>query len=203
MLMAAMALVSACNSGGGDAAPGAIFSNHKAVSNTFTATISGKYYVFNDNLDIKLSFPKNITVSGLPRISIDIGGTQYYALYTSGSGSKNLIFRYVVALNDLDTDGIELANSIDLNGGTLKFNNNGSSENCNLTYIKPKNLSNVRVDAETAAINNLYTPNPGTYLYGQKLSFDVEFTEVVNVTGTPQLAFDIGGTLNKRRLCCW
>jgi hypothetical protein len=63
---------------------------------------------------------KNITVTGSPLLSLNNGAT---ATYVSGSGSKNIVFRYVVTsgvgstVADLNAAS---SNPIVLNGGTIK-----------------------------------------------------------------------------------
>ena len=76
--------------------------------------------VASDPIDLQVYFGFPITVTGTPRIALDVGGNTAYANYVSGSGTSTLTFRYTVTATDLDLDGVQLAsNLIDLNGGTL------------------------------------------------------------------------------------
>ncbi len=76
--------------------------------------------VAGDPIDLQVYFGFPITVSGTPRVALDVGGNTVYAEYVSGSGTPTLTFRYTVGATDLDLDGVQLAsNIIDLNGGTL------------------------------------------------------------------------------------
>jgi surface-anchored protein len=76
--------------------------------------------VAGDPIDFSLYFGFPITVTGTPRIALDLGGNTVYANYVSGSGTPTLNFRYTVTATDLDLDGVQLAsNTIQLNGGTL------------------------------------------------------------------------------------
>jgi surface-anchored protein len=73
-----------------------------------------------DTIDMRVFFGFPITVTGTPRIELNLGGTTVYANYLSGSGTPTLTFRYTVTATDLDLDGVQLAsNLIDLNGGAL------------------------------------------------------------------------------------
>lgn len=76
--------------------------------------------VGGDSIDLQVYFGFPITVTGTPRIALDLGGNTVYANYVSGSGTPTLTFRYIVAATDVDLDGVQLSsNLIDLNGGTL------------------------------------------------------------------------------------
>ena len=71
------------------------------------------------NLDFTLTASEPVTVTGSPRIAIDVGGTTRYATYASGSGTAALTFSYAVQSGDFDANGITIASPLDLNGGTL------------------------------------------------------------------------------------
>jgi hypothetical protein len=58
----------------------------------------------------------------MPRLALTIGSTIRYANYVSGTNTRTLTFTYVIqtALADIDTDGISLTTSLDLNLGTIR-----------------------------------------------------------------------------------
>ncbi|WP_161893323.1 hypothetical protein, partial [Pseudomonas juntendi] len=60
------------------------------------------------------------TTGGTPRLALTVGGVTRYASYVSGAGNGALVFEYTVQAGDNDADGIALAGSIDLNGGSIK-----------------------------------------------------------------------------------
>jgi hypothetical protein len=97
---------------------------------------------------------------------------------------------------DLDTDGIAVASSIDLNGGTIT---DVPGNNAVLTFTPP-DTSGVLVDGVAPTITSVTGPAAGTYIVGQNLDFTVQFDEtvVVDTTGTPQLQLTIGSTT---RIC--
>ena len=73
-----------------------------------------------DILSVELQMSKITSVSGIPQLSLNIGGTLVLADYQSGDGSTTLIFSYQIVAGD-DSDGISIdANSLSLNGGTLQ-----------------------------------------------------------------------------------
>ncbi|MCD0489495.1 YDG domain-containing protein [Pedobacter sp. MC2016-14] len=59
------------------------------------------------------------TTDGIPYLPLIIGTGNVQAAYTGGSGTSALTFTYTVQAGDLDADGIALASTINLNGGTL------------------------------------------------------------------------------------
>ncbi len=60
------------------------------------------------------------TNSGVPTLTLNIGGTMVQASYLSGSGSNTLLFHYIVQSGQNDSNGISIdANSLSLNGATL------------------------------------------------------------------------------------
>lgn len=61
-----------------------------------------------------------VTVTGMPRIALQVGSDTRYADYLStGSDGKTLTFSYAVKPNDFDADGITLVSPLDLSGGTI------------------------------------------------------------------------------------
>ena len=72
-----------------------------------------------DQINIYVTFSRAVTVTGTPRIALNIGGVQRYATYSTGV-SKFLLFAYVVGPDDVDADGIDIvANSLELRGGSI------------------------------------------------------------------------------------
>ena len=72
-----------------------------------------------DQINIYVTFSRAVTVTGTPRIALDIGGVERYATYSTGV-SNFLLFAYVVGPDDVDADGIDIvANSLELRGGSI------------------------------------------------------------------------------------
>jgi hypothetical protein len=130
------------------------------------------------------------TTGGTPQLQLTIGSTTRYATYLSGTGTSTLVFRYTVQSGDLDTDGIAVASSIGLNGGTIT---DVPGNDAVLTFTPP-DTSSVLVDGVAPTITSVTGPTAGTYIVGQNLDFTVVFSEAVAVTGTPQLQLTIGST---------
>ena len=83
-------------------------------------------YAIGDVIEITASFMEAATVTTVghpvvgPQISVRVGSVIRRAVYSSGSGTSRLHFRYRVVAGDRDPDGPEiLANWLQLNGGTI------------------------------------------------------------------------------------
>jgi len=66
-------------------------------------------------------FSESVTVTGTPRLTLTVGSSTKYANYLSMSDSKTALFRYTVSssADEFDTNGIAVATSLDLNGGSI------------------------------------------------------------------------------------
>lgn len=162
-----------------------------AVTSTITnfSPPSDNLYTYGENLDFTLTWDESVTVTGTPRLVLNVGGSTLYADYLSGTGTPNLKFRYTVGSADLDLDGIGVASPVDLNSGTIEDSGGNAAD---LTFLPP-GLPNVQVNGDMPIVINVTPPINGTYLLGENLTFSVQFSEVVNVTGTPRLVIDISG----------
>ena len=88
-----------------------------------TSTSTNGYYDATDIIEFTVPFNGNVTVTGMPQLSFDLGGQTRQANYASGSDTKELVFSYTVTASDPDDhDGISWGgNGLRLNGGTIKF----------------------------------------------------------------------------------
>ncbi len=66
-----------------------------------------------------INLSEAVTVTGTPRIRMDVGGATRYATYTSGSGTSALTFTYQMVSGDVDADGVQLFSPMEFNGGTI------------------------------------------------------------------------------------
>ena len=92
---------------------------------TISATLTGPAnatYIPTQSLTFTAPFSETATVTGTPRLALTIGSTTRYANYASGTNTRTLTFTYVVqtALADIDINGIALATSLELNGGSIQ-----------------------------------------------------------------------------------
>jgi hypothetical protein len=173
---------------------GGLIAGHQQVENKFTVTApSAGTRVVGETITFSLRHPYDVTVTGTPRLTLDIGGSTLYADYVSGTGSKVLTFTYTVQAADNDTDGISAAGSIDLNGGTLTFTGTQGLDNAGTTLTMPT-MTNVRVDTLAPTVSSVTAPANATYLNGMAMNFVVTMSENVTITGTPRLTLTIGST---------
>lgn len=118
-----------------------------AVSVTSVTVPSAGIYIAGQTLDFTVNTSENVTVvatGGTPQIALTIGSTTQYASYVSGSGTSALVFRYTVQSGNIDTDGISIANTLDLNGGTIK---GAAGNDAGTTLNSVGSLTTVLVDA--------------------------------------------------------
>jgi large repetitive protein len=172
---------------------GGLISGHQQVDNEFIVTApSNGTRVVGEALTFTLKHPYAVTVTGLPRLTLDIGGATRYANYVTGTGTDTLTFSYVVQVADNDTDGISAAALVDLNGGTLTFTGTQGPDNCDVNISAPS-MTSVRVDTTAPTVVSVSAPiSPATYFLGMQMVFVATMSENVTITGTPRLTLTIG-----------
>ena len=151
--------------------------------------------VVGDIIEFTATFPQAVTVDstgGTPSIAINVGGSTEQAIYTSGSGSTDLVFQYEVKVNDEDANGITIPGlAIDLNGGSIS----AATGDVLLTFDAPTDTHwRVLVDAVAPVATLITPPADGSYFTASDLTFVVTFDSDVEVTGTPALPLTIGST---------
>ena len=177
-----------------DASPPTVSS----VKITSTASNHNNTYKKGDTIQARVTFSRNVTVTGTPQLTLKIGAANKTANYASGSGTRRLVFGYTVASGDADTNGIEIAaNQLSLNSGTIKDGNGNAA-----TLTHPAVAANYlhKVDGVVPTISSVsLTSTAGTdntYKKDDKIQVTVGFSKTVSVTGSPQLTLTIG-TSNK------
>ena len=80
-----------------------------------SSPVDGQAYRAGDTIDVVVSLDAKAEVEGSPRLSLYLGdsgsSTWRGAAYHSGSGTRELVFRYRVKPDDLDPDGIAVASA--------------------------------------------------------------------------------------------
>lgn len=132
---------------------------------TISATLTGPTsatYISGQSLTFTVPFSETVTVTGTPRLALTIGSTTRYANYASGSNSRTLTFTYVVQTSsaDIDTDGIAVSTTLDLNGGSIAdLATNALSP---LTFTAPTLTSVLVAQTPAAPTITSITPSNGT-----------------------------------------
>ncbi len=161
------------------------------ITSVNSSTADGNYKA-GDVISIQVNFSENVTVTGTPQLTLETGATDAVVNYASGSGTSTLTFTYTVASPHTSTD--LNANSLALNSGTI---NDAASNAANLTLSGTTLAANKNLVVDTTAPTitslNSSTAN-GSYKAGDAISIQVNFSENVTVTGTPQLTLETGAT---------
>ena len=148
-----------------------------------------------------MAFSAGVTVTGNPRLELDVGGSAKAAEY-KGTDGNNVKFSYTVAENDEDTDGVSIrANKLTLNGGTIRGD---ADQDADLSHGTLAPQSQHRVDgirpsfqSISFSASNSYNLN-GYYEEGEEVFIKVQFSEgPIYVSGEPQLTIDVGGKEKK------
>lgn len=147
------------------------------------ATSGSQNLVVGDALEFNVSFNENAIVVGTPSLSLNVGGITRQAKYSSGSGSKDLIFKYEISLEDQDFDGLSLHPNLEIPVGSGIFD---SLSNLGISQVNPLDLSGLNVRQMANMENNsVYIANGGKpILEGngtQKVSFILAITDLMPV----------------------
>jgi hypothetical protein len=102
------------------------------VTNVTSTTPNGVYNTGNV-LVIVISFSQPVSVTGMPSLALNSGGT---ASYSSGSGTSSLTFTYTVGAGQQSSDlDYSSTSALSLNGGTIQ--SSAGSSNAILTLPPP------------------------------------------------------------------
>ena len=168
---------------------------------------TGDTFGAGETIEVIVQYEPRVTVTGTPRIALDIGGATRYAAFSpgdshlSGFGERSLLsFRYTVRAGDEDGNGISVAaNSLELNRGTIVARSGGAA--ANLAHAAIAADATRKVDGGPAGpaitvfgFGSESTPDTGdTFGAGETIEVIVQYEPRVTVTGTPRIALDIGG----------
>ena len=157
--------------------------------------LAGDTYGWSETIEVQVTFDREVVVSGLPVVSLTVGGDWRGASYTSGSGTKVLTFHYQVVEDDTDTDGISIhasnsAGSHGLVGTGSSITDSEFGSTANRAYSRQSNLSGHKVAGRPSGDAKLSTLelSDGTNPIALHQTFDAQTTaytaEVGNTVGT-------------------
>lgn len=158
-----------------------------AVSSVSYGTNDGDL-ALGETVTLVVNFTDAVTVSGgTPTLSLNSGGT---ATYSSGSGSTALTFTYTPAspqsINDL------AVTAFNLNSATIQ---DASLTDANTAGAVTNPAGTLFVDTTVPTVTNVTSSTVnGGYKVGDIITVTVHFSEIVVVTGTPQLTLETGAT---------
>ena len=154
-------------------------------------------YARDDVISITVTFSEAVTVTGSPRLKIDMDPAEWgekWAAYQGGSGTATLTFTHTVAEPNISTQGIAvLADTLELNGGTIQ----ASGVDADLAHTALGHDDDHKVDWRPAAatVTSLeITSDAGgddTYAKDDVIRITLTFSEAVTVTGSPRLKIDM------------
>jgi hypothetical protein len=101
-------------------------------------------------LNFSVVMSESVTVTGSPRLTLTVGSVTRYATYLSQSDSRTLTFRYSpsTSLDEIDSDGIAMASTLDLNGGSVSDLATNALSNTSFT---PPTLTGVLIAQRASA----------------------------------------------------
>lgn len=161
-----------------------------------TRPLSGDTFGPDEEIRARVEFSQPVTVTGNPRLVLRIGDqTRGADLY--GASRQWMFFRHFVKASDRDDDGISIpANAVLLNGGSIR---DSQGNDADLTHEAVPDDDTRKVNGRLDAvptINRVFLgtrPGQGdTFGRGEVLRVGVEFSELIEVTGTPQLTLQVG-----------
>lgn len=154
--------------------------------------VTAGYYNAGKNIDLTVTWPENVVVTGTPQISLLIGSTIQPAKYISGSGSNTLVFRYTVQAGENDANGINIGSTIQ--SGTIK-DLAGNTADLTIHYTTTPGI--VYVDTKAPVVLSVTGPANGTYKAGDVLTFMITTDESITIAtagAAPLLQVIIGST---------
>ncbi len=158
-------------------------------------------YKTADTLLFKIFFSENtevITSNGIPSLKITIGGSSKQAAYTSGSGSNQLSFIYIIQQGDEDSIGIKPGTVISLNNGSIR---DMAGNSALLSVPLPLAPFHIIIDGVSPKVSSVNVPADKLYREKDTLQFSILFTKKVFVkdnSDIPLLGLTIGS--NKKTM---
>ena len=126
-------------------------------------------YGLGDVIRITVTFSEAVNVTGAPRLKIDMDPAEWgekQAGYRSGNGTANLTFGHAVVEPNISTQGIAvLANSLELNGGSIKSATSQADADLSHTGLAHDPSHKVDWRREPGQPNRAPVINTGTWNY--------------------------------------
>ncbi len=168
---------------------------------------AGGVFLAGDRIEATVEFDEPAAVTGAPRLALAVGANTRQAAYESGSGTTSLVFRYAVAADDRDDDGVSVpASALSLNGGSIE-DSSGNDASLGLGAhaveggavvgglvvdgsARDRVVPTVTGLAISGRPQGSASGNP-EFIAGDEIAVTVSFSEVVVVSGRPQVALTL------------
>ncbi len=164
-------------------------------------------YALGDTIRVRVTFAEKVnvdTAGGTPRLTIKMDPTwgEFQAQYAGGSGTANLVFTHKVVEPNTSPRGIAvLANTLELNGGTIRSKATGADADLAHAGLghDAKHKVNWRIQPSDVTAVALVSDagSDDTYALGDTIRVRVTFAGTVNVdtaSGTPRLKIKMDPT---------
>ena len=154
-------------------------------------------------INIAVTFDEDVTVTGTPRIKLETGSTDKYAVHGAGqtSAARTHSFTYTVASGDESADlDYHTDAVIELSGGATIEDSVGNDARLTLPAPGSDGLlagqnDRLVVDGRAPEVLSVASPNASnTYGPTSIINIAVTFDEDVTVTGTPRIKLETGTT---------
>ena len=135
-----------------------------------TTTADGSYGI-GKVINLAVQFSEAVFVdatAGTPRLQLETGAVDRYAVYTGGSGTNTLSFSYTVQAGDSSADLDQVFSSaLELNGGTIR---DAAGNNANFSLAAPGAVGSLAANAAIV----IATAPPNSHLFSTvtKLEWD-------------------------------
>jgi hypothetical protein len=168
-----------------------------ATVTTITPPTAGNYGA-DDVLTFTVNFSGSVAVTGQPALEVQVGSRMRSALYSSGSGSSQLLFSLTVDPGDSGAVTIPSGTTIDTDINNRITDNSSGEE---VTALTPTvgGPGGVVVDTAAPTVTSVSPIQASSskrrtarYSVGELLTVIVTFSEAVSVRGIPTLALTIG-----------
>lgn len=157
-------------------------------------------YLTGDSLSILIHYSKEVWVQrkeSMPSIDISIGNTIRKALYLRGSGTRDLLFGYTIAWNDVDTNGIQVSKTISDPQASIK----DSVGNFAARDIPDAgDIVGIYINPPTIRLIDIVPPAAGLYKNGDTIAYRVKFNESVwvQINNNPPYIKAVIGNANRQ-----
>ncbi|MBV6492055.1 MAG: hypothetical protein LDLANPLL_00044 [Turneriella sp.] len=167
------------------------------VVNVTSSTANGTWGM-GQTISIQVTFSENVNVTGAPQLLLATGSPAVTPVnYTSGTGTNTLTFNYTTVSGNSSPDlDYTSTTALQLAGGNIQ---DAAGNNANLTLAAPGAATslgankNIAIDAVQAVVTGVTASNAdGSYIAGQTINIQVNFSKSLTVSGTPQLLLATG-----------
>jgi len=163
-----------------------------AVTSVSTNPSSGSAVHVGETVDIVVDLNDAVTVIGTPALKLSDGGIAYYTSGSSNPSSGTLEFAYTVSAGQTSTD-LTIAGAAVVSGASIKDSGNQSAP---LSFTAAEKNLGLTVHGIPPVVSSLTAvpASGGTITSGGSAVITVKFSEAVNVTGTPFIQLNNGGS---------